>query len=225
MINTDLTFAVVILARGGSRRIPKKNIQLLNGYPLIFYPYRAAQESRYLHGNNIFLSTDDKEVREVAESFGMVVVDRPKKYATDLATSTDALKHFAKTHFFDVFVLLQPSVPTVTGKLIDKAIEHIIKHDCDVVLSVKPATSRKLFWYLFRDGAAVPWFTDFMTSQEFDSSIYEEDGSVYVFQRHAITNSFRHDYYVRAVINKSYSIDIDTEEDLRNARKFFEERK
>src|SRR3990167_10488457 len=99
----------LILARGGSKGIPKKNIKMLNGIPLIGYALEQAKLCTFFDG--IYVSTDDWEIKYVAENFGAKVIDRPAELATDTAKSVDAVKHALSVVEADVVVLLNACVP------------------------------------------------------------------------------------------------------------------
>ena len=79
----------VIPARGGSKRIPKKNILKLNGIPLISYTIRAAKESAQF--DEIYVSTENNELKSIALSEGVKVDDRPLNMAGDKVTKIEVL--------------------------------------------------------------------------------------------------------------------------------------
>ena len=82
----------IIPARGGSKGLKNKNIQKVNGIPLIAYPIKAAISSKVC--DEIFVSTDSKKIAQVAESFGAnVPFLRPKKYAMDRTTTEATLQN------------------------------------------------------------------------------------------------------------------------------------
>ena len=85
----------VILARGGSKGIPYKNIYKINNHPLISYTIEAAKKSKYI--KKVYVSTDDKKIAQQAKLYGGIIPFlRPKKFATDKTTSVDALKILKK---------------------------------------------------------------------------------------------------------------------------------
>jgi len=98
----------LILARGGSKEIPKKNIQPLSGEPLISYAINSAKWSDV---DEVWVSTDDKIIKSISEGLGVKVIDRPDEFATDESPSEDALLHFAENIDFDVLVFIQPTSP------------------------------------------------------------------------------------------------------------------
>jgi CMP-N,N'-diacetyllegionaminic acid synthase len=103
---------IIIPARGGSKGVPRKNIKLLNGIPLIHYTIKAAQQ--IFENSFICVSTDDIEIKEVAELTSLYVPFlRPKELASDTSGSYDVLLHAIdyyenKGYEADTLILLQP---------------------------------------------------------------------------------------------------------------------
>ncbi len=131
----------IIPARGGSKAIPKKNITNLNGKPLIKYTIEAAQNSTKL--DKIFLSSDDKEIINIAKECGInSEYTRPEKLATDKASTTDVVLDaicWLETHenyIPDIVVLLQPTSPLRTADDIDGAVEQFVNSRKDCLVSV-----------------------------------------------------------------------------------------
>ena len=122
----------VILARGGSKEIPQKNIINVNQRPLIEYVISAAQKSKV---QETWVSTDCLNIKQVALNNNVNVLDRPKEYATDFSKSEEALIHFANNINFDVLVFLQPTSPLVSCSDINKGIDMMIEKKYDSVFS------------------------------------------------------------------------------------------
>jgi N-acylneuraminate cytidylyltransferase len=110
----------LIPARGGSKRIPKKNMKLLHGKPLIYWTIKSAKESKLL--NNIIVSTDDKEIEQYAKSLGVNVINRNKELSNDKVSLLPVMKHALSLHPADNIVLLRPTSPIREKDLIDKCI-------------------------------------------------------------------------------------------------------
>lgn len=123
----------LILARGGSKRIPGKNIKDLCGKPLIWYTIDAAKKSKYL--DRVILSSEDPAIIAVAKQYGVEVpFVRPKEFAEDTATDfpvfTHALEWLEKNENYkpDIVVQLRPTSPLRTAEHIDKAVELLAEH-------------------------------------------------------------------------------------------------
>jgi CMP-N-acetylneuraminic acid synthetase len=131
----------VIPARSGSKGVPRKNIALLNGRPLIAYTIKSALDSTLL--TDVVVSTDDEEIAEVSSKLGaQVPFLRPEELATDGAQTLPVLQHAvremeAKTKVaYDIIVLLQPTCPMRSTEDIDAIIELIMRTGADSAVSV-----------------------------------------------------------------------------------------
>ena len=115
----------VITARGGSKRIPRKNVRPFMGRPMIAYAIAAAKGSGLF--DEVMVSTDDAEIAEIAKAHGAAVPFlRSAATANDLATTNDVLKEvmgeYAKRgRTFDAFCCIYPCVPFLTGDLLKEA--------------------------------------------------------------------------------------------------------
>ena len=135
----DTHVVAIIPARGGSKGIPKKNIIDFLGKPLLAWSIEDARNSRLIDA--VYVSTDDKEIGEVAERYGAEVIWRPKGISTDFSPSEEALKHaineiskkYSRT--IDYVVFLQATSPLRETSDIDSAIEKILAQDADSLFS------------------------------------------------------------------------------------------
>ena len=120
----------IVPARGGSKGLPGKNIRPLCGKPLIAWSIEHAQKSKYV--DDIFISTDSREIADVAEQYGVSVPElRPDELAKDTAPSSEFIvytlnKLKSEGKVFDYFILLEPTSPLRDVDDVDKSIEMII---------------------------------------------------------------------------------------------------
>jgi len=137
------TFLAIIPARGGSKGLPKKNIKVLCGKPLIAWSIEAGLKSKYL--DEVMVTTDSQEIADISNQYGAnVPFLRPDELASDTATSFDAIKHtidYYKNELnkeFDYIVLLEPTSPLREASDVDNMIEKIIKNedDFDSIVSI-----------------------------------------------------------------------------------------
>jgi CMP-N-acetylneuraminic acid synthetase len=129
------TFLAIIPARGGSKRLPRKNILDLNGKPLIAWTVLAGLQSKYI--DNVIVTSDDEEILSIAEEFGSAIIKRPDNLANDFATTFDAIKHtIENSDEYDYVVLLQPTSPLRDASHINEAIELLETKNADAVVSV-----------------------------------------------------------------------------------------
>jgi CMP-N-acetylneuraminic acid synthetase len=132
----------IIPARGGSKRIPRKNLALCGGKPLVAYTFAAAKASRHL--GRVLLSTDDDAIAALGRAHGIEVpYMRPAALATDDTPMLDILQDLvtwldrAGSGKIEAIVLLQPTSPLRTAAHIDEAIELFRAHpEADSVVSV-----------------------------------------------------------------------------------------
>ena len=120
----------VIPARGGSKRVPNKNIRNFKGQPLVAWSIKAAQSEQLI--TETVVSTDSSEISEIAISYGASVVNRPKNLSSDTASTKDALNHvFSQDQYNDAdfFVILQPTSPLRETDLIQRGLSKIISDD------------------------------------------------------------------------------------------------
>ena len=137
---TSLTHIAIIPARGGSRGIPRKNLEVVGGLPLVARTTRTALDSGTFAA--VVVSTDDDEIAEVAERHGGRVVIRPADLAADTSLTEPVLEHALASveesldFAFDAIWLLQPTSPFLEAEDIRRARELLESDDCDSILSV-----------------------------------------------------------------------------------------
>lgn len=115
-----------IPARGGSERLPKKNIKMLAGKPMIAWTIEASLQSKYI--DRIFVSTEDKEIKEVSLKYGSEVIDRPAEFSQGQIVIDFAYSHFQyclwkEKYQPDYVIFLLSTSPLRTAKHIDEAFE------------------------------------------------------------------------------------------------------
>jgi CMP-N,N'-diacetyllegionaminic acid synthase len=175
----------IIPARGGSKRVPGKNLAPFEGKPLLAHSIEDALGAALV--TRTVVTTDDAEIKKVALKFGAEVIDRPAELATDSSTSESALVHVMDTlrdrdeYEPDLVVFLQCTSPAREPADIDEAIRTLDRENADSVLSV--ARFDKYIWRPGSDSAS-PINYDFRRrwrDQEFPPQ-YMENGSIYVFK-------------------------------------------
>ena len=132
----------VIPARGGSKRLPRKNIYPLCGRPLISYAIEACKNSKIINADNVYVSTEDDEIASVSQDLGVNVIDRPLELSQDHVWTQDVLSHALEYtesltgSRFDVLVRVQANSPEITSQKIDECILKLQKHDLWEVFTV-----------------------------------------------------------------------------------------
>jgi CMP-N,N'-diacetyllegionaminic acid synthase len=154
----------LIPARGGSKRLPGKNIKVLGDMPLIAWSIKAAQGISDIC--DVLVSTDDNAIADVAKLYGALVPWlRPSKFATDEAHVVDVALHAldwyeAKRGVCDGILLLQPTSPFRTSQTIHQGIQLFRKHEMRAVVGVSKAHSHPLWAMKIEDGDLKPFMDE-----------------------------------------------------------------
>lgn len=212
-----MNFLVVITARGGSKGIPKKNIKLLNGKPLIQYSIDIAKE--IAGKKDICFTTDSDEIITVAENLGLdIPFKRPAELATDTANSQDVILHALDTYetqnnkTYDAVVLLQPTSPFRTLEQVQDCIK-LYNNSLDMVVSTK-LSSANPYYNLFEEenGFLKPSKDGNFTRRQDCPEVWEFNGAIYVINSESLRtqkmNAFKK--VKKYSMSEETSIDIDT---------------
>lgn len=206
----------VIPARGGSKGIPHKNIKLLNGKPLIYYSIDVARQ--LTTDDHICVSTDDEEIIDVVENYGLKVpFIRPSHLATDTATTNDVLLHAinfyeSKGDFYDVIVLLQPTSPLRNSTHVKDAI-NLYTNDIDMIVSVKESHAASVICKENENG-----YLEFCLNKEGlrrqdVPNYYEYNGAIYIINANRLKKVNLSGFTIKKkyIMDEVSSVDIDTE--------------
>jgi CMP-N-acetylneuraminic acid synthetase len=225
-------FLGLILARGGSKRVPRKNVLPMAGKPLLTWTVEAARAARRL--DRVVLSTDDAEIAAVGRECGAEVpFMRPAQLATDTASGLDVVLHALRTlaaggQHYDYVVILQPTSPLRSAADIDGAIELLLAKQADAVISVcetdhPPEWSNTLpddlsMANFYRPGIRSTRSQDLPRSYRLNGAIY-----VYACERLLASRSLDMDDNSYAyVMPRERSVDIDSVIDFEIAQLFLE---
>ncbi len=213
----------IIPARGGSKRLPDKNILKLVGKPMIAWSIEAGLKSKYI--DKVVVSSDSHKILDISKKYGADIINRPSALACDTATSFDAIKHTIENidEKFDFVILLQPTSPLRKSKHIDEAFELLIVKKADAVISVCE-TDHSPLWTntLSKDGSMVGFLKDKTLnkrSQDLET-YYRLNGAIYICKTDKLLdekNFFINDNIFCYKMNREDSIDVDNEMDLKFA--------
>jgi CMP-N,N'-diacetyllegionaminic acid synthase len=219
-----VNFIGIILARGGSKRLPGKNIRPLRGKPLIAYTIEAAQGAKFL--SRTIVSTDDANIARTAASYGAEVPFlRPAELATDTSPPIAALTHAvdwleqsdAPVH---AVVILQATSPLRRSEHIDGAIAQFRSTSVDTVTAVTSAAAHPYWCWRSVDERIEPYFSIAhmeMPRQELPPA-YIETGAIYVVRRELLAQGMLYGSRVAGyVMDQADSVDIDTLDDFKFA--------
>lgn len=216
------TFLAIIPARGGSKRLPRKNVLDLCGKPIIAYSIEAALKSKYI--DKVIVSSDDEEILDISKKFGADIIKRPIDLANDTATTFDTIKHtidnFEK---YDYIVLLQPTSPLRNEKHIDEAIQLLEEKNADAIVSVCEMDHSPLWSNtLPKDGNMSNFLKDEILnkrSQDLEK-YYRLNGAIYICKTEKLIENksfFLKDNIFAYIMNRENSVDIDEEIDFKIA--------
>jgi CMP-N-acetylneuraminic acid synthetase len=226
----------LIPARGGSKSIPKKNIKILQGKPLIQYTVEAAKSAKKL--TSLILSSDDAAIIEVAKKLNLEVpFVRPKHLAEDKSPTLGVIQHALKFYedqhiYFDAVCLLQVTSPFKTGKFIDKSIEKFIESKCDALVSVQKVPDEyNPHWTFKKDERGnLELFTgekEIISRRQDLPEVYHRDGLIYITKTSVLLkqNSLYGSKLACIKSPSDYTINIDTIEDWNKAESFLNSNK
>ena len=209
----------IITARGGSKRIPKKNIKDFMGKPMLAYAIEAALSSEIF--DEVMVSTDDAEIAEIARKYGaMVPFMRSEATANDFATTADVLnevltEYKKRNKFFEEFCCIYPCVPFLTGKILKGAYNKFKEVDSDILMPVvkfsfpiqRAVKLNKQGFLEYRE----PKYTT-TRSQDLEP-MYHDVGMFYFYKTNKMTSSKIAMYEM----DESFVQDIDTLDDWKMA--------
>ena len=212
-----MNFLVVITARGGSKGIPKKNIKLLNGKPLIQYSIDIAKA--IADKADICFTSDNDEIIDVAKNLDLdIPFKRPNHLATDTANSQDVILHALETFenlnntTYDAVVLLQPTSPFRTLEQVKDCIT-LYDNSIDMVVSTK-LSSANPYYNLFEesDGFLKPSKEGNYTRRQDCPEVWEYNGAIYVINSNSLRQQKMKTFskVKKYSMSEETSIDIDT---------------
>lgn len=214
----------IITARGGSKRIPHKNIKDFLGKPILAYSIEAAVASNEF--DEVMVSTDDEEIAKIAQQYGAKVpFYRSEKTSGDFATTNDVLlevieEYEKRGQIFDMGVCLYPTAPFVTADKIKNAINTLENSDADTLIPVVQFSYPPKRSMVIRDGKLIFAHPEFIDSRSQDlESEYHDVGQFYCFKIEAYKKNKKLmlGNILPMVIDETEVQDIDNESDWKIA--------
>ncbi|QDP98813.1 acylneuraminate cytidylyltransferase [Microlunatus elymi] len=223
-----MSTVAIIPARGGSKGVPGKNLRPVGGVPLVARAVRTCLAATSI--DDVFVSTDDSAIAEVARRAGAEVIERPAEIAGDTATSESALTHAIaviteRDRQPDVIAFVQCTSPFIDPGDLDRAVELIMTDRADSVLS-----AIETYEFLWRDAdVSLPAGTGQVIGQNHDAAYrplrqqrrpdFRETGAFYVMRTDGFL-AHRHRFFGRTsvvAVSEFGSLEIDTVEQLQLA--------
>ena len=201
---------ILIPARGGSKRIPNKNIVQVNGHPLISYVIKTCLELT----DEVYVSTDSEEIEEVARKYGAKTIKRPVELSTDHCPAGPVVEHFLEVvEGVDTFAFVQPTSPLITSDQIKKGVRRHDRWKYNTVFAVYEESQFR--WN--KDGTPDNFRASKKPLSQDIFSWYVECGAFYIttkesFLKHKSLIGGRVGFLVLPKIN---TVDIDTYDDLK----------
>ncbi len=239
MVNKAKVLAI-IPARGGSKSIPRKNIKLLDGIPLLAYSIAAGLQSKLV--TRVIVSTDDQEIAEIARRWGAEVpFIRPKKYAQDQTTDLPVFEHALRwlkkeeNYLPDIIVQLRPTSPFRSPECVDQAVKILLENqNADSVRTIVPSGQNPYkMWRIDKKGYLDPLLSVPGLAEPYNSprqklpTTYWQTGHVDVMRYETVMKkkSMTGDRIYPLMIDQLYLVDIDTEYDWDYAERLIDKLK
>lgn len=211
----------IIPARGGSKRLPNKNILSLGGIPLIAHSILYAQKNSAII-DAIYVSTDDAAIKKIALDYGAQVINRPAHLSGDLEPTVSAVKHVLESIEQDVenVILLQATNPLRPQNLLNEAFEVFQKGNYDSLFTVS-RNHQKLG--KIKDTKFIPFNYEVGQRSQDLEPLYFENGLLYISKaslilQETIISESAYPFEVNHIFD---NVDIDTQEDLDYAEYLF----
>ena len=191
----------IIPARGGSKGVPKKNIRMICGMPLIFWSIAAAKNSKSI--DKILVSTDDLEIAEISRSYGVDVDIRPAKLAEDTSTTLEVVRDLVgKYADMTTLIILQPTSPLRDFNLIDECVSEFNLSNCTNLATGYLCKSIEFGSHNNK------------RRQDIDGFFYD-DGNIYILKREIVQNGHWSGKKIyKKIIARYQNFEIDDEVDF-----------
>lgn len=217
-----MTIVALIPARGGSKRLPRKNVLPVHGRPLVAYPVEAALSSGLFTG--VYVSTDDAEIAAEATKAGALLHDRPKDLATDTTTVVHVSLSFADWYEqtigpIDVLCVILPTALLLRGEDLSGGLAVLLQADTESVMSVTTYLESPFQALHDQNGYLRPYFPEFGKRSQDLPPVQVDSG--YFYFMHVPALRAQRSFYTRHLrgyaIPRDRSIDIDEPAHLRLA--------
>ena len=214
----------IITARGGSKRIPRKNIKEFCGKPILAYSIEAAIRSGVF--DTVMVSTDDREIADIAEKYGaQVPFFRSEATSNDYAVTSQVIEEVLEEYrkrgkVFDEVCCIYPTAPFITGERLREAMKLLEDRDADSVLPVVRFSFPPQRGVIVEDGYLKFKWPEYRTARSQDlEPFYHDVGQFYCLNAKSFSNQgvLVMKKTVPLILSEMEIQDIDTEEDWKMA--------
>ncbi|WP_396146841.1 cytidylyltransferase domain-containing protein [Flavobacterium sp.] len=204
----------IIPARGGSKRLPGKNILPLGGMPLLAHSIIYAKSNSDII-DEVYVSTDDEQIKEVALAYGAKVIDRPPSISGDLEPTISSLQHALESIDSDVenVVLLQPTNPLRPIDLLSECFQKYLEDNLDSLFTVSQNHHK---FGKIHNNVFVPFNYEIGQRSQDLEPLYFENGLLYIAKTKLILEGkIISEKAFPYIVNHVFAdVDIDTQEDF-----------
>ncbi|WP_367606891.1 hypothetical protein [Legionella sp. W05-934-2] len=211
----------IIPARGGSKRLPKKNIRLLNNKPLLAYTIEAAIQAPII--SDVIVSSEDDAICRVAADYDVQIVKRPDALATDTVSNEFVVKHAIEQYLItngypEYIVLLQPTSPLRNANHIQQCLDNFLLSSAKSTLSVCVASHHPGKYLKLDPNYLTPYTTidDIEKRTQLLEVVYRQNGAIYALRTNDFLTQLK--FYqppcLPYLMEVENSIDIDSQFDL-----------
>ncbi len=208
----------IIPARGGSKGVPRKNLRLLGGKPLIYYSIKFCLEAF----DRVFVSSEDSEIQKMSLHFGAEIIDRPVEFAQDNSSDFDFLQHYFNVCATEEVALMRPTTPLRNYQFVSSALKRydIEKYEITGLRSVQLSDQNpyKMFW--LEDGICKSFFEEFNGEKDFSNlprqifpPAYKPNGHIDIVKRDTIRAGSVFGFKIMAVVGREMA-DLDSLKDF-----------
>lgn len=210
----------IITARGGSKRIPRKNIKDFLGKPIIAYSIEAALGSGVF--DEVMVSTDDEEIAEIAKKYGAKVpFFRSEATSNDFAVTAEVVAEVIENYkergcCFDIVCCIYPTAPFITATKLKDAMEQLVKSDADALVPVVRFGFPPQRGFVINEGNLRFQYPEYALTRSQDlEPIYHDCGQFYIFMAEAFKKEKKlvMDKTIPFIISEMEVQDIDNEID------------
>ena len=207
-------FSIIIPARGGSKRIPDKNITDLNGRPLIYYAITQSLKVT----DEVYVSTNSPKISNIAKKYGAKIIKRPDDLCKDTSKTEEAVDHFLNKVDVSSFAVVQATTPLFHYSYLEQGIS--LLSDYDSVFSVTERTE----YYWDKNGKPVNFEIGKRKRTQDTEKWYCENGAFYITTQEMFRkrNCLYDGNVGFVVMPKTISHEIDTFDDLNYIKMFLE---
>ena len=226
----DHRVIAVIPARGGSKSVPFKNLELLGGKPLISWPIDTAKKTKEV--DRIIVSTEDKRIANAVKKYNVEVYDRPIELATDNSQVADTLRHLFRTlesegEKADIFLLLEATSPFRTPELLSKCLKRLVDEKLDSIATFHQADINPERVWRIKNGIPSPLIDgeNLWKPRQQLTPAFQMNGAAYAYFAKELPENIPNILFGKMgseVISSETVIDIDTKKDFKIANALLE---